>query len=140
MVLRLLVAWLIFNGAGALFPNPPRHHTFTKRSNWLSPVPEQQSCPNFRHFVTSSSTVNSADDVPSDAAPKPEKNEEVNLKSAIKAVFAGTMGKRDFVASRVVRLAHKINPGSDCGSDDDCLVEIDTADPALVEMAEQGEF
>eukprot|EP00613_Pedinella_sp_CCMP2098_P009917 CAMPEP_0171653658 /NCGR_PEP_ID=MMETSP0990-20121206/39684_1 /TAXON_ID=483369 /ORGANISM="non described non described, Strain CCMP2098" /LENGTH=104 /DNA_ID=CAMNT_0012233117 /DNA_START=356 /DNA_END=670 /DNA_ORIENTATION=- len=104
------------------------------------------------------------------------------------------MGKRDFVASRVVRLAHKkkkgggaivvqmttassrstlliprslrwlnrasfdqafrirdmqnknekerqkINPGSDCGSDDDCLVEIDTADPALVEMAEQGEF
>jgi hypothetical protein len=65
------------------------------------------------------------------------------------------MGKRVFVKSRVKRLADKISgagpasaaavalkvdPGTDCASEEDCLVELETADPFLVDMAKKGDY
>jgi hypothetical protein len=45
------------------------------------------------------------------------------------------MRKRDFFRSRIVRVSRKLNPGSDCASDEECLVELDGADPTDVTMA-----
>lgn len=69
-----------------------------------------------------------------------DSNNRVAFRSALEKVMSGDMGKRDFLKSRVYRLARKINPGTDCNSEDECLVEVGSADPFLVEMAERGEF
>jgi len=59
---------------------------------------------------------------------------------AVKRVKSGKMRKRDFVASRVRRLADKVYPGSKCETINECELELEGADPWLVKMAEDGEF
>jgi hypothetical protein len=49
---------------------------------------------------------------------------KIPLNSAFKQVLSGEMGKRDFLMSRVYRLANKINPGTRCNSAEECLVEV----------------
>lgn len=79
----------------------------------------------------------------------------IGFKSAFQQVTRGEMGKRAFVKSRVRRLAdklggaaaatavgvaHKVDPDTDCASEAACLVELETADPFLVDMAKKGDF
>ena len=71
---------------------------------------------------------------------KKVKSETVNFRTALNQVMAGDMGKREFVKSRIIRLARKIDPMSQCKDEEECAIELDTADPALVEMAEKGDF
>ena len=65
-------------------------------------------------------------------------NASYGFTAALKRVMSGDMRKRDFLSSRVERvsdkakigakfLARKIDPQSDCKSDEECLVEIETA-------------
>ena len=53
-------------------------------------------------------------------------------------VTEGKMGKREFVGSRLYRLAKKVNPATTCEDEESCEIELEEADPALVEMAKQG--
>ena len=62
----------------------------------------------------------------------------MKLTKALKLVKEGQMKKRDFVSSRIYRLARKINPGTECDSEESCELELDSADPTLIEMAEDG--
>ena len=62
----------------------------------------------------------------------------IKLTKALKLVKEGQMKKRDFVSSRIYRLARKINPGTECDSEESCELELDSADPTLIEMAEDG--
>ena len=62
----------------------------------------------------------------------------MKLTKALKLVKEGQMKKRDFVSSRIYRLAQKINPGTECDSEESCELELDSADPTLIEMAEDG--
>ena len=62
----------------------------------------------------------------------------LKLTKALKLVKEGQMKKRDFVSSRIYRLARKINPGTECDSEESCELELDSADPTLIEMAEDG--
>jgi hypothetical protein len=79
----------------------------------------------------------------------------IGFVSAFQQVTRGEMGKRVFVKSRVRRLAnklgggaaatavgvaHKVDPGTDCASEAECAVELETADPFLVDMAKKGDF
>ena len=43
------------------------------------------------------------------------------------------MGKSEFVGSRLQRVARKINPLTECVTDDECAVEIETSAAFFVE-------
>ena len=62
----------------------------------------------------------------------------VRFQNAFKQVTEGKMGKREFVGSRLYRLAKKVNPATTCEDEESCEIELEEADPALVEMAKQG--
>ena len=62
----------------------------------------------------------------------------MNITEALKLVKEGQVRKRDFISSRIYRLARKINPGTECDSEESCALELDSADPTLIDMAEDG--
>ena len=56
------------------------------------------------------------------------------------AWVGGEMGKREFLKSRMYRLAKKVNPATTCDDEESCEIELDEADPTLVDMAKKGDF
>ena len=64
---------------------------------------------------------------------------DVKTWSAFKNAWKGDMRKRDFLKSRVMRIAKRINKNSACISDDECLLEIDDVDPVDITMALKNE-
>ena len=64
----------------------------------------------------------------------------VKFTKAVKQLMDGEMGKREFLKSRAYRIARKVNPATTCDDEESCEIEIDEADPTLVEMAEDGKF
>eukprot|EP00617_Octactis_speculum_P014017 CAMPEP_0185753702 /NCGR_PEP_ID=MMETSP1174-20130828/12421_1 /TAXON_ID=35687 /ORGANISM="Dictyocha speculum, Strain CCMP1381" /LENGTH=232 /DNA_ID=CAMNT_0028431669 /DNA_START=336 /DNA_END=1034 /DNA_ORIENTATION=+ len=71
-----------------------------------------------------------------DNAPLGRKNENIRMKDAVSLVKQDKMRKRDFVSSRIIRLARKIDPFEECKTETECEVFISSSDPALVEMME----
>ena len=53
--------------------------------------------------------------------------------NAWKRVLNKSMGKSEFVGSRLQRVARKINPLTECVTDDECAVEIETSAAFFVE-------
>ena len=74
--------------------------------------------------------------------PKPpqENPRLVKFGKAFKQVVGGEMGKREFLKSRMYRLAKKVNPATTCDDEESCEIELDEADPTLVDMAKKGDF
>ena len=64
----------------------------------------------------------------------------VKFSKAVKQVMAGEMGKREFLKSRAYRIAKKVNPATTCDDEESCEIEIDAADPTLVQMAKEGAY
>lgn len=57
----------------------------------------------------------------------------VSTVNAWKRVLNKSMGKSEFVGSRLQRVARKINPLTECVTDDECAVEIETSAAFFVE-------
>ena len=49
--------------------------------------------------------------------------------------FIPSINQRDFFRSRIVRVSRRLNPDSDCTSDEECLLEMKDADPVGLTMA-----
>ena len=64
---------------------------------------------------------------------------DVKTWSAFKNAWRGDMRKRDFLKSRMMRIAKRINENSACISDDECLLEIEDVDPTDITMALKNE-
>ena len=68
------------------------------------------------------------------------KGSGIKFMDAFKMMSRGSMRKRDFFKSRMRRVAQKINPYSDCHTDQECLVETREANPTDVVLALKAEF
>merc|ERR1719482_2718160 len=78
--------------------------------------------------LPSRATVRPATDASSGAAAKKVvPTWHVATVNAWRRLVSKQMGKRDFVASRLKRIAKKVNPLTECVTDDECRVEIEGA-------------
>jgi len=59
---------------------------------------------------------------------------------ALKVMWSGRLRKRDFIKSRWYRISRRVNPWSQCSSEEECLIELKEANADRVGLALKTEY
>jgi len=101
-----------------------------------SPCQQLHYSPKSSFFAEESSSTES----PIMPSQQLEKASNIRFWDALKIVVSGGMNKRDFLKSRYYRIAKKVNPSTNCGSEEECLIELQGSDPTPVALALEEDF